>query len=101
MADVILARRSCKYPEKKFLFEVITKKRTYYMMVRLKRICDCLSPYKFRLSSLPVWNVLCFFSSVDFFACGLCFCTRFLISDRQRYFTLKPLKFVIYITRLK
>lgn len=32
MADVILARRSCKYPDKKFLFEVITKKRTYYMM---------------------------------------------------------------------
>ena len=33
MADVILARRSSKYPDKKFLFEVITKKRTYYMMV--------------------------------------------------------------------
>ncbi|XP_063690073.1 pleckstrin homology domain-containing family A member 1-like isoform X2 [Bolinopsis microptera] len=32
MAEVILARRSCKYPDKKFLFEVITKKRTYYMM---------------------------------------------------------------------
>lgn len=32
MTEVILARRSCKYPDKKFLFEVITKKRTYYMM---------------------------------------------------------------------
>jgi len=31
VSDMILARVSSVYPEKKYLFEVITKKRTYYM----------------------------------------------------------------------
>ena len=33
IGDVVISRKSQKFPEKKFLFEVITKKRVYYIEV--------------------------------------------------------------------